>query len=189
MNKDFWESRYANNNTGWDLGQPSTPLVEFIDQLPSKDLKILIPGCGNAYEAEYLIQKDFTNVHVIDLVEQPLESLKKRVGDSNSLHIHCEDLFNHEGKYDLILEQTIFCAIDPSRRSDYAKKIAQLLVDNGIYAGVLFDRDFEGGPPFGGSREEYRALFTPHFKKLSLEDCANSIEPRSGSEVFVQFIK
>jgi hypothetical protein len=80
MNKDFWESRYANNNTGWDLGQPSTPLVEFIDQLPSKDLKILIPGCGNAYEAEYLIQQGFTNVHVIDLVEQPLDSLKKRVG-------------------------------------------------------------------------------------------------------------
>jgi hypothetical protein len=111
------------------------------------------------------------------------------VGDSSSLHIHCEDLFDHEGKYDLILEQTIFFAIDPLRRNEYAKKMAQLLVDNGTYAGVLFDRDFDGGPPFGGTREEYRALFTPYFKQLSLEDCANSIEPRSGSEVFVQFIK
>jgi hypothetical protein len=94
-----------------------------------------------------------------------------------------------KGNMTLILEQTIFCAIDPLRRNEYAKKMAQLLVDNGTYAGVLFNRDFDGGPPFGGSREEYRELFNPYFKELSLEPCTNSIEPRSGSEVFVHFVK
>ncbi|MCS7037470.1 MAG: SAM-dependent methyltransferase, partial [Saprospiraceae bacterium] len=52
-------------------------------------------------------------------------------------------------------------------------------------AGVLFDRDFEGGPPFGGHAEEYRALFEPLFRIHTLEPCYNSIPPRAGAEVFI----
>ena len=52
--KEYWINRYKEERTGWDIGYPSTPLKEYIDQLQDKNLRILIPGAGNGYEAEYL---------------------------------------------------------------------------------------------------------------------------------------
>ena len=73
----FWTNRYQENRTGWDIGYPSTPLKEYFDQLDNKALKILIPGAGNAYEAEYLWQQGFKNVHVLDISEIPLKALQQ----------------------------------------------------------------------------------------------------------------
>jgi len=50
----YWTNRYNSDKTGWDLGEPSQPLTQYIDQIKNKEIKILIPGAGNAYEAEYL---------------------------------------------------------------------------------------------------------------------------------------
>lgn len=49
----YWTTRYKEKKTGWDIGYPSTPIKAYADQLTDKQLKILIPGAGNAYEAEY----------------------------------------------------------------------------------------------------------------------------------------
>ena len=70
LNKDIWNERYHNKETGWDIGHISTPLKEYFDQLENKSLKILIPGCGNAYEAEYLIQLGFKKVFLIDWAQK-----------------------------------------------------------------------------------------------------------------------
>ena len=95
------------------------------------------------------------------------------------------DFFKHEGEYDLVLEQTLFCAIDPSKRAEYVKKSSELLAENGKLAGVLFNTHFDGGPPFGGSIEEYNGLFREYLRELSIKECYNSIEPRSGKECFL----
>ncbi len=180
---EFWSSRYNNGLTGWDLGTISTPIKEYIDQLSDKSMRILIPGCGYGHEAVYLIQKGFSNVHVLDFSPEPLAELAKtELGENISLH--CADIFQFEGEYDLILEQTLFCAIDPARREEYVKKISYLLKPGGKFAGVLFDREFDAGPPFGGSRSEYKELFEKYFSDLMLETCYNSIEPRRDTEVF-----
>ena len=31
MEKEFWENRYENQQTGWDLGQASPPLMELME--------------------------------------------------------------------------------------------------------------------------------------------------------------
>ena len=36
FNKDFWEQKYENNKTGWDIGFISTPIKEYINQLKNK---------------------------------------------------------------------------------------------------------------------------------------------------------
>jgi hypothetical protein len=56
----------------------STPLKTYIEQLDNKDLKILIPGAGNSYEAEFLFRLGFKNVFVLDFAEAPLQNIKKR---------------------------------------------------------------------------------------------------------------
>jgi len=63
---------------GWDIGYPSTPIKEYADQLTDKSIQILIPGAGNAYEAEYLWKQGFSNVHILDISEIPLKEFKKR---------------------------------------------------------------------------------------------------------------
>jgi SAM-dependent methyltransferase len=144
---DFWEHRWQNNLTGWDLGAVSPPLAAYIDQWTNRDAAVLIPGCGNAYEAEYLLDKGFTNITVIDIAPSAVVLLRERLdtghaGWHDRLTILCGDFFEHRGAYDLILEQTFFCALDPSMRGAYARHMQSLLKPGGKLAGVMFDRDF-----------------------------------------------
>lgn len=189
LDQEFWGNKYKLSATGWDLGTVSPPIKAFFDGVSDKDLEILIPGCGNAYEAEYLHQQGFKNVHVLDLVEEPLNNLRLRIPDFPENHIHQGDFFSHTGCYDLIIEQTLFCAIDPSFRQAYAKKIHQLLKPGGMLVGVLFNCSFESGPPFGGSKEEYQQYFEPLFNRVSMLPCYNSIGPRVGNELFIRIGK
>ena len=59
--QEYWDSRYETHETGWDIGEPSTPLKTYIDQLRDKSISVLIPGAGNAYEAAYLYENGFFN--------------------------------------------------------------------------------------------------------------------------------
>jgi SAM-dependent methyltransferase len=184
LNKDFWNNRYINNQTGWDLGTISPPLKAYIDQLEDKAIDILIPGAGNAHELAYLLEKGFDNVTIIDIAPKLVQRLKDKYGETNAKIIE-GDFFDHQGEYDLILEQTFFCAIHPSQRKSYVRKMHELLKTNGKLCGVLFNRNFEGGPPFGGSIAEYQKLFPAFFDDVTLEVCYNSHEARAKNEAWI----
>lgn len=186
LDKDYWNDRYENQQTGWDLGAISTPLKEYADQLADKNIAILIPGCGNAYEAEYLLNQGFGNITLVDIAPAAVTAVKTKLKefDGQQLHVICGDFFELEQTFDLIIEQTFFCALQPELRDAYANKMFDLLNKNGKLAGVLFNKDFDGGPPFGGSKEEYLDLFSTKFDIKTMEDCYNSITPRAGSELF-----
>jgi SAM-dependent methyltransferase len=186
FDKEWWDKKYQNDETRWDIGYPSTPLKKYIDQLTIKELRILIPGCGNAYEAEYLISKGFKNVFLIDWSDVALDNFKKKKHNIPDDHLYCGDFFEHSGKYDLIIEQTFFCAIYPRERSNYANKVYELLVDGGKLVGLLFDDKLnDDKPPFGGSREEYVQYFVPYFKFNVFDTAYNSIGPRDSRELFM----
>jgi hypothetical protein len=192
LTAEFWNNKYLYQQTGWDLGEISPPIKSYIDQIANKNLRILIPGASYAYEAAYLLKNGFTNVTVIDFAELPLIKLKSKLKDIDETHYHLiqDDFFNHNGEYDLILEQTFFCAIHPELRKNYVIHTHQLLANKGKIAGLLFDRAFLfEGPPFGGSEEEYRKLFEPKFEIKLMKQAHNSIEPRKGSELFIMIVK
>jgi thiopurine S-methyltransferase len=96
------------------------------------------------------------------------------------------DFFEHEGQYDLILEHTFFCALDPAYRQRYVSQMAALLKPGGKLVGLLFDFPLtEKGPPFGGSDDEYLALFREYLLPLRhLARCQNSVPDRAGKELF-----
>lgn len=188
MDASFWNDRYVNNQTGWDIGYPSTPIKEYIDKLQNKELQILIPGAGNAYEAEYLHQQGFKNVHVLDIAEQAIESFKKRVPNFPQEHLITANFFEHVGEYDLIFEQTFFCALPPELRQNHSNKMNELLKESGVLVGVMFNFPLtEAGPPYGGSEAEYRVYFQQNFGSITIKPCLNSIGPRQGSEFWVEF--
>ena len=189
LNSNYWENRYQKNQIGWDAGKITTPLKEYIDQLTNKNLKILIPGAGNGYEFDYLIQKGFKNSYVVDLAPTPLKNIEHRNPDFKDNLIQ-SNFFELDQKFDLILEQTFFCALSPNLRSNYVLKMLELLNPGGKIAGLLFNFPLtEEGPPFGGSVEEYKSLFSGAFKLKILEKAYNSIKPRANKELFFIFDK
>ena len=187
LDEKYWDERYSNRSATWDIGSISTPLKEYIDQLNDKSISILIPGCGNAYEAEYLVEQGFTNITVIDISPRLVEAINRKLENRNGAKVQviCGDFFKLAQHYDLVLEQTFFCALDPGLRKNYSDKMTELLQPTGKLVGVLFNRSFENGPPFGGEKQEYEKLFSDKFQIRRMEECYNSIGPRKGSELFV----
>jgi SAM-dependent methyltransferase len=189
IDANYWESQYVAQTTKWDLGTIAPPLQEFINTITNKDCSILIPGCGNSYEAEYLLENGFSNITVIDIAPSPVAALTKKHANNPNIKIIQGDFFTHSGQYDCIIEQTFFCAIPPFMRQKYLWKMHQLLAKNGILAGLFFNRNFEAGPPFGGSQKEYESLFENAFRIQKMEIARNSVAPRANSELFFMFEK
>ena len=183
-NDAFWSEKYATRQTFWNIGYPSPPLITYIDQLEQKDLRILIPGCGNAYEAEYLLHKGFSDITLLDISSEQVNRLQQKFKDQ-PVRVLQGDFFQHPGQYDLVLEQTFLSSLEPSQRKDYVDQLFNLLIPGGTMAGVLFNRTFETSPPFGGNRKQYQELFELKLFIKTMELCYNSIEERKGSELFV----
>ena len=122
VNQAYWEERYHNHQTAWDIGAISPPMKSAIDQLAfqypdKKDLNILIPGAGMGYEAIYLHQKGYTNVHVLDIAKKPLAEIALKCENFPEDHLQCTNFFDFQKEpFDMILEQTFFCAIPPNNR-------------------------------------------------------------------------
>lgn len=191
LNSEYWDKRYLNNDSGWDLGVISPPLKCYFDQLKNKEINILIPGAGNAYEAEYLVNNGFENVYVCDFAEAPLKNLAKRCPNLKPSHLIFGNFFDLQNlKFDLIIEQTFFCAINTSLRASYFIQMHQLLHPNGKLVGLLFNDVLnEDKPPFGGNKEEYEDYFKGLFIPIVYETSYNSIKPRAGRELFINLKK
>lgn len=187
----YWTERWNSGQTGWDIGYPSPALVDFAMTQIQKDAVILIPGAGNAYEAEALFRMGFRYVYVVDISNIPLQKLAKRCPNFPNNQLIHKDFFDLKNiRADFVLEQTFYCALDPSLRDNYVQKTAELLNPGGQVAGLLFDFPLTNeGPPFGGSYSEYMTRFSKYFDIITLEKCTKSIEPRLGRELFFHLKK
>ena len=182
----YWNSLYSSKNTGWDIGYVSTPIKEYFDQLEDKNIRILIPGAGKAWEAEYIFKLGFKNVFVLDFSEEAILEFKNRCPWFPENQIICEDFFNHDKVYDIIVEQTFFSSLLPDVRQLYVYQVATILKNGGRYIGLLFNHEFSfNGPPFGGTPIEYQKLFNSFFNFIVFETAYNSIHPRKGREIFI----
>ena len=112
LDKDYWTDRYAVGKTGWDIGFASYPLVQYLDQIENKTLQVLVPGAGSGYEVAYARQLGFKNFHILDFSKEALVRFKALDPGFPGDQIHHQNFFEHQGSYDLILEQTFFCALD-----------------------------------------------------------------------------
>lgn len=186
----YWQERYVAGRDAWDTHGVTPPLRAYFDQLDvAAQPRILVPGAGRAYEAEYLHGLGFRHVVVADLAPEPLQALAARVPGfppENLLQVDFFELPN-DASYDLIVEQTFFCAINPALRPTYARQCAALLRPGGTLMGLLFDTDFgtPNEPPFGGTEAEYRPYFAPFFEFRHFETAINSLSPRQGRELFI----
>jgi len=188
LNATYWAARYQSGQTPWDTGSITTPLLFYLNQLQNQALKILIPGGGYGHEAEYLHRKGFSYVYLLDFSEPALQQFARRVPDFPEEHLLQQDFFTLEAdQFDLVLEQTFFCALPRFLRPHYARHMHTVLRPGGTLVGVLFSEEMPGtpGPPFGGTALEYQAYFEPYFRFKHFAPCYNSIKPRQGHELFM----
>lgn len=189
----YWEDRYREKLTGWDVGFPTPALTEYAKSKINKESKVLIPGAGYGHEAIFLFRSGYGHVYICEFSETAILNFKMNCPEFPDENIFKKDFFKLEktNYFNFILEQTFFCAIHPELRKKYFEQCHQLLCKEGRLTGVLFNTVFENpGPPFGGTEEEYKNLLDLNkWKILKWEACRNSIEPRKGREWWMELQK
>ena len=85
--KEHWENVFSNkqeNEVSWYQPVPKTSLA-FIENLKlSKDAKIIDIGGGDSYLIDAMLEKGYTNLFLLDISEQAIIRIKKRVGTKAS---------------------------------------------------------------------------------------------------------
>lgn len=187
MDARYWQNRYLQGDTSWDIGGISPAILDYLQALPADTGRILIPGAGKAHEAAWLREHGFPDVWVCDWAEAAITEFLKHCPGFPAEQALCRDFFTLEGPFDLILEQTFVSALPPERWGDWAAHCASILRPGGRVAGLLFASAFEKpGPPFGAVQEVYETIFRPHFAHLAIGPCTRSIPPRMGNELFFE---
>lgn len=188
----YWEDRYLTGDFPWDLGHPSGPLLHYMRQLADKRLRILIPGGGAGHELAWLHHHGFANAVMLDFAPYAVQRVRSQYPQVPEHAVIEGDFFAHQGQYDLVLEQTFYCAIDPARRDGYMQHMATLVRPGGTLAGVWFAFKFDPavGPPYGGSPLEYHQRMSPWFRLTRLVNpCPDSEPARAGKEVWLEAVR
>lgn len=189
LNSNYWNNRYLQNETGWDIGHASPAIIDFFKTV-DKNATILVPGCGNSYEGEALHRMGFEHIFLADFAPETKRNYLDRHPEFPEDQFIVGDFFSLEGEYDFIVEQTFFCALNPALREKYVIKMKSLLNPTGKLVGLMFDAPLNTEhPPFGGCKADYERLFNQYFKNVSMVPCQNSIAPRAGKELWIEISK
>ena len=178
---DFWESRYRDQVMPWDAGKVPAALQEYLPKIRNGG-RVLIPGCGSAYEAGYLAENGF-DVLAIDFSPAAVEVAKRNLPRFGNI-VRIADFFDFDCgvPYDFVYERAFLCALPVQMWPQYAVRAAQLLRPNGELAGFFFFKKTEKGPPFGTSPRALHALLDPYFELVENKAVTDSIPVFQGSE-------
>lgn len=183
----FWDKKYRQDKTGWDLNSANPVFVDLINE--QKEIKpgsILILGAGKGHDGIYAASKNY-DVTIVDFSSEAIaiaETYSKKEG--SSLKILHEDIFKLDikNKFDLLYDYTSFCAINPERRKEYAEKVSSFLKVGGKLIAHLFPIDSRlGGPPFNIDPIEFYKLFSKYLSLDLSTNKINSVKPRKGNEL------
>lgn len=180
---DFWDQRFRDRFTPWDAGGVPAALVRFVDRHAGRG-RVLIPGCGSAYEARYLAERGW-QVLAIDFSEAALEAARRVLGERWRGVARLADFHGFSGDeqpFDAIYERAFLCALPRRAWPDWGRRTAALLRPGGLLFGMFFFDDNPRGPPFGISAEALAGLLAPHFERIEDEAAEDSIPVFAGRE-------
>ena len=178
-----WNDRYVARDFPWDLGGPA-PVVQALaarafgaGTADRSARRILVPGCGRAWDVEALAARGHTVVG-LDISPAALELARARIAGRDlpgAVEWVVGDVLVEPGVppaggqgFDGWVEHTCFCALDPSLWPRYVEAAWRRLKPGGVLFGAFLD--FEGGgPPYGTDAAELRDLFGDRFDIEMLE--------------------
>ena len=159
----FWEQRYRQGVTPWDYGSAPPGLEEWIAAYPGPR-RVLIPGCGAAYEVMAFAARGW-DVLAIDYSPAAIEAAKAALGVHAAL-VRLADFFADDfgTAFPVIYERAFLCALPPRMGAAYRDRVHALLAHEGVLAGYFFVAPETGrGPPFAISDANLKRLLETHF--------------------------
>ncbi|NEQ27611.1 MAG: methyltransferase domain-containing protein, partial [Microcoleus sp. SIO2G3] len=152
----YWEQRYQEKTTGWDLGQAAPAFVSLLNSQP-----ILTPGrtallgCGRGYDALLFAEHGFEVVGFDFATSAIAEATSLAQAAGSTAKFLQRDIFDLATEFtqdfDYVVEHTCFCAIPPERRMEYVQLVRSLLRPKGELIALFFTHNRPGGPPFGST--------------------------------------
>lgn len=199
--RDFWEDKYTQNCTPWDIGQAAPAFVKYFAKFgDGTTKKVAVLGSGKGHDAFYIASLNKYEVCGFDFSFGAIDFCNELKTKKNIKHIYFYQVnffqlvsdTKWKNHFDYVIEHTSLCAIDPKLRKEYVNLIKYLLKADGKLVGLFFIRPKEvGGPPFGSTPEEIKELFQKDFsevEKLQCEECLHG-DNLSGEEWFGVFEK
>ena len=175
---DFWEQRYRDGVTPWDAGGVPRALQDFVaarNAEQSHAPRVLLPGCGNAWEARHLCELGW-DVLALDFSAAALAGAAPVMGRWRD-RLLLADFFTFAAgtPFDLIYERAFLCALPRRLWPDYAARCAGLLRPGGLLAGLFYFGSEPKGPPFMIEPAALEALLAPHFARIGDRPAPHSL--------------
>ncbi|HEY4805625.1 MAG TPA: methyltransferase domain-containing protein [Paraburkholderia sp.] len=176
----FWDERFARGFTPWDQAGVQREFEAFATAHP--DAAVLIPGCGNAWEARWLAERGRA-VRAIDFAPAAVASARAALGQYADV-VEEADFYAYTPPFTpaWVFERAFLCALPKAQRADYARRMADLLQPGALLAGYFFIGETPKGPPFAIARDELDALLTPFFTLADDQPVADSLPVFAGRE-------
>lgn len=166
--------------------------------------RALVPGCGRGYALVTLAAAGFAadGLEIAPtaakaareyLASEGVERARTRVIEA--------DFFSYspEVAYALVFDSTFLCAIDPSKRQEWAAQMSRLVAEGGILVSNIFpirpdgapdpaDGNVGSGPPFALSARLVSSLLEPAgFECIAMDPVPEELRARGAREVLAQF--
>lgn len=167
---EFWQSRFAAQNTPWDRRASNPQLLDWLTQAQVQaGERVLVPGCGHGWEVAALAQHGAL-VTAIDYAPAAIAhcgTLLQQLGLQANLAEADVLKWAPAQPLDAIYEQACLCALHPDHWVAYAAQLHAWLRPGGKLL-VLFAQaakpgaaqGFIEGPPYHCDIQAMRALFT-----------------------------
>ena len=178
---EFWDLRYAAGFRPWDAHGVQAQLRDYVASGSPRN--VLVPGCGTGWDVRFLADSGW-NVVGIDFSAQAVDAARKVLG-SHAQRVRRGDFFAPIAgePFELVYERAFLCALPRRMWSDWATRVASLLVPGGELAGYFFMGAGERGPPFPlRDAAELDALLDARFERIADEAVPDSLEVFKGRE-------
>ena len=197
MNRDFWLSRWNENQIGFHRKGINPLLERFWPHLERKAAKTLVPLCGKSEDLRWLAEQG----HDVVGVELSLVAAKAFAAEQDvvftetheppftvlrgsKITYYVGDFFEfsreREGVFPLFYDRAALIALPPEMRPTYVSNLTSLTEPRaeGLLITLEYDPSQMHGPPFAVPEGEVHRLFsTFDCRKLLESDCLDD-EPR-----------
>ena len=177
-----WDQRYITGDTPWNTDQPTSQLLQVIDEQSIKPCRVLEVCCGAGTNAVYIASKGF-DVTAVDISRTALDRARRRAADVKvSAHFVQADFFDLPDlgePFPFIVDVGGYHAMRRVDEPRLVKIYDHLLAPDGlmfILAGNAREK-LDPGPPTV-SEEEIHAAFDGIFDIVYLREVRFDVAPR-----------
>jgi cyclopropane fatty-acyl-phospholipid synthase-like methyltransferase len=178
--KQHWENVFSTkqqNEVSWYQPVPQKSIDFFETQKISKTDAVIDIGCGDSYFVDYLANKNYENIHALDISENAIQRLKNRLGEkANSIHWHISNIieFTPTCKYTYWHDRAVFHFLT---KEEDIQKYLEIVNNNILPDGYMMIATFSKKGPIKCSGlnitqydiEDLTALFSEYFSCIAAE--------------------